>query len=84
MIKQLTLKKNLKSTLDVTKYLQLENKCHELLKDDEIRFVGVINHMGNLIAGGLNNNAKWIETDVKRRYLEFYNMRKGLFSNDPY
>ena len=69
MIKQLILKDNLKSTLDVNGYLQLENKCQELLKDDAIRFVGVINHMGQLISGGFAEGVDLVETDEKRRML---------------
>ena len=69
MLKQLTFKGDLKSRLDDNKYLHLENKCNEFLRDDEIRFVGVINNMGNLIAGGLSNRVDWIETDEKRRML---------------
>ena len=69
MIKQLILKDNLKSTLDVNGYLQLENKCQELLKDDAIRFVGMINHMGQLISGGFAEGVDLVETDEKRRML---------------
>ena len=69
MLKQLTFKGDLKSRLDDNKYLHLENKCNEFLRDDEIRFVGVVNNMGNLIAGGLSNRVDWIETDEKRRML---------------
>ncbi len=69
MLKQLTSKADLKSTLNVNKYLQLENKCRKLLSNDEIRFVGVINRMGNLIAGGISDGVDLIETDEKRRKL---------------
>lgn len=30
-------------------------KCKELLNDDQIRFVGMINKLGNLIAGGFKD-----------------------------
>lgn len=69
MIKQLILKDNLKSTLDVNGYLQLESKCQELLKDDAIRFVGIINNMGQLISGGFAEGVDLVETDEKRRML---------------
>ena len=69
MLKQLTFKANLKSTSSINKYLQFENKCHKLLSNDEIRFVGVINHMGNLIAGGISDGVDLLETDEKRRKL---------------
>jgi len=68
MLKQLTFK-DVKSILNDNKYLHLENKCNEFLRSDEIRFVGIINNMGNLIAGGLGNNLDWINTDEKRRML---------------
>ena len=69
MLKQLTFKANLKSTSSINNYLQFENKCHKLLSNDEIRFVGVINRMGNLIAGGISDGIDLIETDEKRRKL---------------
>lgn len=70
MIKQLIFNGDPKSPLDVDKYLQLENKCHSLLKNDEIRFVGIINRMGNLISGGFSEGLDLLETDEKRR--KFY------------
>jgi len=70
MQKQLTFKMNLKSTLDVNTYLQLENKCHKLLNNDEIRFVGVINNMGTPIAGGFSNGIDIFETNEDKR--KFY------------
>lgn len=30
-------------------------KCNELLNDDQIRFAGIINKLGNLIAGGFKD-----------------------------
>ena len=69
MIKQLIFNGDSKSTLDVNKYLQLENKCHSLLNNDEIRFVGIINRMGNIIAGGFSEEVDLLETDEKRRKL---------------
>jgi len=33
-------------------YYQYEEKCQSLLKEPEIRFAALINHMGNLVAGG--------------------------------
>ena len=69
MLTQLISKMDLKSTLDIHKYLQLENKCHSLLNDDEIRFVGIIDNMGNLIAGGMSNDIDFLETDDEKRKL---------------
>jgi len=69
MIKQLIFNGDPKSTLDVNKYLQLENKCHSLLNNNEIRFVGIINRMGNIISGGFSEEVDLLETDEKRRKL---------------
>jgi len=60
---------NLKSTLDIHEYLHLENKCYSLLRNDEIRFVGIIDNMGNLIAGGISEDIDYLETDEERRKL---------------
>ncbi|MDH3489089.1 MAG: hypothetical protein OEL56_01425 [Nitrosopumilus sp.] len=36
-----------------TKHIQeLETACQELSKEDQVRHVGVINSLGNLVAGG--------------------------------
>lgn len=70
MTKQLIFKGDLNSTPDVNTYLQLENKCHELLRNNEIRFVGIINRMGNLITGGFSKHVDLLETDEGRR--KFY------------
>jgi hypothetical protein len=41
------------SILQFGKIEQLDIKCNDILReDDKIRFVGVINNLGNLIAGG--------------------------------
>jgi len=41
------------SSLQFEKIEELEAKCNEILRDDDkIRFVGVINNLGNLVAGG--------------------------------
>jgi len=69
MSNQLLSKRNLKSTLDIHKYLQLENKCCSLLRNDEIRFVGIIDNMGNLVAGGISEDIDYLETDEERRKL---------------
>jgi len=69
MSNQLLSKRNLKSTLDIHKYLQLENKCYSLLGNDEIRFVGIIDNMGNLVAGGISEDIDYLETNEERRKL---------------
>lgn len=59
----------------------LENVCNRMLKDPKIRFVGVINSMGNLVVGGLRDDLEPYETEEKRRmiYMQLrldVNMRK--------
>ena len=40
------------SVLPSRKLVKIEKKCNQILKNDNIKFVGVINSLGNLIAGG--------------------------------
>ena len=42
-------------------YYQYEEKCQSLLKEPEIRFAALINHMGNLVAGGMKQGMKPLE-----------------------
>ena len=46
-----------------------EQKCEELLQDKQLRFVGVINKLGNLIAGGFGKEVTPFETDEKNRMM---------------
>ena len=46
-----------------------EQKCKELLQDKQLRFVGVINKLGNLIAGGFRKEITPFETDEKNRMM---------------
>jgi hypothetical protein len=54
-------------TFEQNKYL--EDVCNEMLKDAKIRFVGVINNMGHLVAGGLQGDIEPYETEEKRRMM---------------
>lgn len=56
-------------TLHFDEYAILQKKCNELLNDDQIRFAGVINKMGNLIAGGFKKGVKPFQNDAKQRML---------------
>jgi len=47
----------------------LEKGCNELPDDAQMRFVGVINKMGNLIAGRFKEDAKPFQNDAKQRML---------------
>ena len=69
MIESLIYKKELNSLSEICKFFQIENKCIEFLKDDEIRSAGIINNMGNLVAGGLDTDVEWLKNDELRRML---------------
>lgn len=56
-------------SLHIEKYVELEKRCSILLGDDQIRFAGVINKMGNLIAGGFRKDVKPFQNDAKQRML---------------
>jgi len=47
-------------------------ECEKLLQEPEIRFAGIINPMGNLIAGGFKKGVKPLEDEADRRkmYME--------------
>ncbi len=46
-----------------------EEKCNHLLREPQIRFAGIIDHMGNLIAGGLGTGLSSLEDEADRRKL---------------
>jgi len=50
-------------------YYVFEQKCQNLLKESEIRFAGLINPMGNLVAGGMKKGLKPLEDDADMRKL---------------
>lgn len=59
----------------------LEETCQEILSFPDIRFCGIINQFGHLIAGGFKEGIKPLESDEKRRmsYMQMVldiNMRK--------
>jgi len=49
-----------------------QQKCDRLLKEDEIRFAGLINSMGRLVAGGFKDGITPLEDDAERQkmYME--------------
>ena len=53
-------------------YSQYEEKCQSLIKEPEIRFAGLINHMGNLVAGGMKKGITPLEdeADMRKLYME--------------
>jgi len=50
-------------------YYVFEQKCQNLLKESEIRFAGLINPMGHLVAGGMKKGLKPLEDDADMRKL---------------
>ena len=50
-------------------YYAFDQKCQNLLKESEIRFAGLINPMGNLVAGGMKEGLKPLEDDADMRKL---------------
>ena len=56
-------------SLNVEEHSSLEKGCNELLCDGEIRFAGVINKMGNLVAGGFDEGVEPFQSDEKQRML---------------
>ena len=53
-------------------YFPYEEKCQSLLKEPEIRFAGLINHMGHLVAGGMKVGITPLEdeADMRKLYME--------------
>jgi len=49
-----------------------QQKCDRLLKEDEIRFAGLINSMGRLVTGGFKDGITPLEDDAERQkmYME--------------
>lgn len=44
-------------SLSPTEITNLEKKCRDLLKEENVRFVGIINNMGRQVAGGYKQGA---------------------------
>lgn len=53
-------------------YWFFEQKCKKILEEDEIRFAGIINRMGKLVAGGFKEGILPLENEEDRRkmYME--------------
>lgn len=53
-------------------YKIFQQKCDRLLQEDEIRFAGLINGMGRLVAGGFKKGVLPLEDDAERQkmYME--------------
>ncbi len=64
-------------------YWIFDQKCKMLLQEDEIRFAGLVNKMGRLVAGGFKAGITPIEDDAERQkmYMELalrVSMRKDF------
>ncbi len=64
-------------------YFIFEQKCNRLLQEDEIRFAGLINSMGRLVAGGFKEGITPLEDEADRQkmYMELalrVSMRKDF------
>ncbi|MBM2819131.1 MAG: hypothetical protein HW410_813 [Nitrosarchaeum sp.] len=58
------------SVLQLYKIEQLDTKCNDILnEDDKIRFAGVINNLGNLIAGGFKEGVTPLVDDKMTKML---------------
>ena len=60
---------------------ELENNCDKILKDKDVKFFGLINNLGNLVAGKFQDGIKPIGTNNTRKmmYMQLkldLNMRK--------
>ena len=64
--------------LSSEKVAELEEACGKLLEYEEIRFVGVINHLGNMIAGGFK---KGIEPLLNQQNIKMVFMQMNLDFN---
>lgn len=56
-------------SLHLEKYGTLENRCTELLNDEQVRFAGIIDKIGNLVAGGFKPGVEPFQNDAKQRML---------------
>lgn len=56
----------------VNEYWIFEQKCKKILQEDKIRFAGIVNRMGRLVAGGFKEGVRPLEDEEDRRkmYME--------------
>ena len=47
----------------------IENKCNLFLEHENIKFIGVVNQLGNLVAGGFKNHVLPIGSEEKRKMM---------------
>lgn len=71
------------SPLTPEKIQELENGCKKLLTEENVRFVGVVNPLGNLVAGGFGENVMPLLDDqnLKMVFMQMqldFNMRQDF------
>jgi hypothetical protein len=72
-------------TLSVQKsyeYDIYQQKCDQLLKEEEIRFAGLINHMGRLVAGGFKDGISPLEDEAERRTENVHGVSPSSFNEN--
>ena len=68
------------SPIEIT---NLEKKCKDLLKEEIVRFVGIINNMGRQIAGGYKESiTPLVDEEGHKMSLEHSNHEYFLSSGD--
>jgi hypothetical protein len=57
---------------NVKKYQSHQQKCELLLQDPEIRFAGLLDPLGNLVAGGFKTGVEQLkdENETKKMFIE--------------
>jgi len=55
--------------LPKSKLENLEKSCNEILEQKDVKFIGVINPLGNLIAGGFRKDIEPIGSNEKRKMM---------------
>ena len=48
-------------------YSSFQQSCDSVLQEKEVRFAGIINNMGNLVAGGFKDGVKPLEDEAEQR-----------------
>lgn len=53
-------------------YWTLNQKCNLVLQEDNVRFAGIVNRMGKLVAGGFKNGIEPLvdDAELQKMYLE--------------
>ena len=81
MTESLISKESLNSKIKKNQFPDLDYKCSEFLKYDEIRFVGLINSMGNLVSEA-SKEKDWVESEEEKRMLSIQTVLQISMSKD--